>query len=312
MPPHIVKCTSCNSVHDGPRGRRCNQGGQSDKLDKILEKMVTIEARIVAVESGKDKTGNDHDESTESCDKDNDEEATIASLRTHTNLQKEVDARLRSLGITDTEEDHEVTCKGAQGKKSIKSGREKTASDVARISVEWPHFSVFRGPYRTPAKYDDLTPCEFVYGYINSLLETEVTEDKLQHLRDLMEDAIEHSWVAARNFHAVMLQSMEHGRLTWENTSRIQELRRVYAQKGTWNGPRQAPNRRQGLSHAGFSSPTGVKICEKYSNGLCDEAAPHDGSVHACASCFKLCGRIFNPPSKSCRRSKNLGMPLDD
>ncbi len=132
--------------------------------------MVTIEARIVAVESGKDKTGNDHDESTESCDKDNDEEVTIASLRSHRNLQKEVDDRLRSLGITDTEENHEMTCKGAQG----------------------------------------------------------------------------------------------------------------------------------------------VKICEKYSNELCDEAAPHDGSVHACASCFKLCGRIFNHPSKSCRRSKNLGMPLDD
>ncbi len=45
---------------------------------------------------------------------------------------------------------------------------------------------------------------------------------------------------------------------------------------------------------------------------ICDEEATHNGSVHTCASCFKLGCRIFNHLSKDCRRSRNLGQPLDD
>ena len=53
----------------------------------------------------------------------------------------------------------------------------------------------------------------------------------LQYLGDIMEDASHFSWQSAKASHAVLLCEMERGKVTWEDTTRIDRVRRAYAQK---------------------------------------------------------------------------------
>ena len=53
----------------------------------------------------------------------------------------------------------------------------------------------------------------------------------LSYLGDLMEDATDFSWQGAKAAHAILFCEMECGVLTWEDSERIDCIRRVHAQK---------------------------------------------------------------------------------
>ena len=52
----------------------------------------------------------------------------------------------------------------------------------------------------------------------------------LTYLGDLMEDTTDLLWQGAKAAHAVLLCKMEHGVVTWEDSDRIDRIRRVHAQ----------------------------------------------------------------------------------
>ena len=61
---------------------------------------------------------------------------------------------------------------------------------------------------------------------------SESTKDSMiAYLGDQMEDATDFSWQGAKAAHAVLLCNMERGSLTWEDTDRIDRVRRAHAQK---------------------------------------------------------------------------------
>ena len=50
-----------------------------------------------------------------------------------------------------------------------------------------------------------------------------------------MSDATDFSWQNAKAAHAVLLCDMERGAVSWQETSKIDQIRRVHAQKHSQN-----------------------------------------------------------------------------
>ena len=127
----------------------------------------------------------------------------------------------------------------AKTSKSLTSSRTKTASAVARVNVDWPQLHVFRDEDRQPVKFDDLTIAEFVFGYLCSAIDQAIdppTRDAmLSHLKELMLDCSEFSWITTRSCHAAILQQIETSRLTWRDQAQFLTLRQQYAQRATCN-----------------------------------------------------------------------------
>ena len=99
--------------------------------------------------------------------------------------------------------------------------------------MDWPHFFVYRGSSRSPAKYDELTVPEFFMGYTRIVTKSDAATATLMlsHLHYMMSDTAEFAWASVRNYHAIVLQQFELGHLTWTDEASIQMLRCRYAQK---------------------------------------------------------------------------------
>ena len=53
----------------------------------------------------------------------------------------------------------------------------------------------------------------------------------LDYLDNLMEDASDFSWEAAKASHAIALNNMEADRLKWTDTDKLDRIRRAHAQR---------------------------------------------------------------------------------
>ena len=62
-----------------------------------------------------------------------------------------------------------------------------------------------------------------------------IREKIAQYLSELIEDATDLSWASAKAVHAVLFCEMERGLLDWEQTDRIDHIRRAHAQKHSGN-----------------------------------------------------------------------------
>lgn len=299
------KCTKCGGTHEPPRGQKCrltpvtespNTATGESATDLILAKLSSIEERLNTLENPAENAEDAEPEAGA-----NPVAETVADLRQNQDLQRLVEKRLRTLGVQ-PDSDSDSDEKEKKGKKKGKSGRAKTASDFIKYAVEWPHFHVFRGADRKPAQYDDLTLAEFVFGYLAIVQEGKLSpvtkHAMLQHLQGLMMDAAEYSFEGARNCHAIVLQQLEQGRVTWDDTERLLELRRTYAQ-------RQPSNDQSGKS-SGRDNGRGPLFCLKYQDGRCSHTGEHQttrGLVkHICAFCLRQTGSAYNHPEQQCKR----------
>ena len=105
---------------------------------------------------------------------------------------------------------------------------------IVRKKVAWPHKSILGGPSRQRVCYDQLSLPQFVQGFTRNILDEtnrDFKEKKLVYLGKLMEDTTDFSWQNAKEAHAVLLCDMEQGSVTWNDTSRIDRMRRAHAQK---------------------------------------------------------------------------------
>ena len=220
-----------------------------------------------------------------------------AEVATEAILADEVRRRLAYLQESSTSSDSDNgvrthhTRRGKSRKK--RSGRGRTTEDFVVRDMPWPHHGVYQGPERRAATFDTLSVQEFVFGYVGNI-DTAPDKDKapmLQHLRELMHDAMYHPWASVRNYHGVVLGQMEQAVLTWTDRAVIQDLRAQYA-------------RTQSTSAQGEAHP--VKPCFAYQKGQCDIQGDHHNAYgdklhHCCAYCWRLKGKAFPHSEMDCR-----------
>ena len=82
--------------------------------------------------------------------------------------------------------------------------------------------------------YDSLDIFQWVAGYAGIIRDETDLDTKhymLDHLVDLMEDAHDFSWSGSKAAHAVVLTRMENCKLEWEDTAKLERIRRQHAQR---------------------------------------------------------------------------------
>ena len=160
---------------------------------------------------------------------------------------------------------------------------------------------------RTRITYDQLSITQWVQGFTRNILDEKNVKRRmkmLSYMSDLMEDATDFSWQGAKAAHAVLLCEIERGTLTWEDTARIDRVRRAHAQKHvsiakSWS-----------KSSEGKTKPW---YCRFFQLGTCKFDKDHEvgGKLHRhiCAACIQV-GKVAVHPEKECtssrKQSKNV------
>ena len=225
---------------------------------------------------------------------------SLSSLRTSVAIQKQVDARLRELECL-----HDDTGTNCSGK--LKSKRGGPVDVLVKHKVSWPHEAILGGVNRTRITYDQLSITQWVQGFTRNILDEKDVKRRmkmLSYMSDLMEDATDFSWQGAKAAHAVLLCEIERGTLTWEDTARIDRVRRAHAQKHvsiakSWS-----------KSSEGKTKPW---YCRFFQLGTCKFDKDHEvgGKLHRhiCAACIQV-GKVAVHPEKECtssrKQSKNV------
>ena len=152
--------------------------------------------------------------SSSSSDKSN--EPSLSLLKSDY-VQRKVDKRIRKL-IQNSR------CSGKLKYKDV---------DVqVRHKVHWPHEAVLSGIKLQRVPCDQLSLTQWVHGFCRNILEEKSESQKnimISYLGDLMEDATDFSWQGAKAAHTVLLCEMERGSLKWEDTDRVDRVRRAHA-----------------------------------------------------------------------------------
>ena len=112
------------------------------------------------------------------------------------------------------------------------------------------------------------------------------------YLGDLMEDVTDFSGQGAKAVHAVLLCKMERGSIKWEDTERIDQVRRAHAQK-------HVPSSKQNWGRA-EKKPW---FCKSFQSNSCSHQKDHEvnGRLnrHICAFCLTL-GKQPSHSEKNC------------
>ena len=117
----------------------------------------------------------------------------------------------------------------------IKSQRGGAVDVFVTQKVRWPHEFVLSGQNKDRITYNQLSPVLWMAGFCRSIREesdTKIREHMLDYVIDLLDDATDFSWAAAKASHAVLLCRMEQGEISsWLETEKIDRVRRAHAQR---------------------------------------------------------------------------------
>ena len=109
-----------------------------------------------------------------------------------------------------------------------------------RTRVKWPHEFVLSDSSKERTSYDQLTMPQWMAGFCRTMREEtnqNLKDHMLNYLIDLMDDANDFSWGAAKASHVVLLCRMEQGEVTgYDQVDRIDRIRRANAQKHVVQG----------------------------------------------------------------------------
>ena len=234
----------------------------------------------------KPKQSDSSQTSAESTDDDQDI-PSLHSIRQSGKIQRQVDARIREL-------EQQSQSSGSVGK--IKSKRGGNVEVVVKHRVAWPHESILGGVTRSRMSYDQLTMSQWVQGFCKNILDesdNNIREKMIQYMGELMEDATDFSWQGAKAAHAVLLCEFERGGTNWEDTARIDRIRRAHAQKHT-------PGVRNWAKSEKIQKPW---YCKQFQNGSCMHNRDHEVNrklhKHICSFCLSQ-GRWLGHAEKDC------------
>ena len=226
------------------------EGGQLDMQQKILSELQKVSSRLTVVEaqmaSGQEtskKSAKGQKLSTvvkckkrkchKSCcsktsseSSDNSDDDTVlpdlSHIRSSKSIQKQIDRSIAKLS--------KAQCEGNENLQKLKSKRGGPVDVIVQKKVSWLHEHILGGQNRQRLTYDQITMPQFVQGFVKNILDEKSQENRdhmLQYLGDIMEDAFDFSWQSAKASHAVLLCEMERGKVTWQDTTRIDRVRRV-------------------------------------------------------------------------------------
>ena len=225
------------------------EGGQLDMQQKILSELQKVSSRLQVVESQmatghgsskKIKNGQKlstvkkckkHNcqksccvkTSSESSDSSDDDTVLpyLSHIRASKVIQKQIDRSIAKLAKNQ--------CEGNENSPKLKS---KRVNVIVQQKVSWPHEHILGGQNRQRLTYDQITMPQFVQGFVKNILDEQNLQNRehmLQYLGDVMEDASDFSWQSTKASHTVLLCEMERGKVTWQDTTRIDRVRRAYA-----------------------------------------------------------------------------------
>ena len=72
-------------------------------------------------------------------------------------------------------------------------------------------------------------------GVVLDVKSQKTKDQMLQYMSDIMADATDFSWQNAKATHVVLLCDMERGAVTWDNSDKIDRIRRAHAQTHSLN-----------------------------------------------------------------------------
>ena len=231
--------------------------------------------------------------STESSSESSDSDTpSLETLRSY-DLQRKVDQRIRELN-------HSSHLSGNVKHKSKRGGNVEVS---VKRKVSWPHESILGGVSRQRITYDQLSLTQWVQGFCKNILEQKSVERRdimVSYLSDLMEDATDFTWQGAKAAHAVLLCEMERGSLQWEDSDRIDRVRRAHAQKHISNKPTWG----KASDHSGRKP----WFCKNFQNGSCTYSRDHESNGrlqrHICSFCL-MGGRQLPHSEKDCTHKKH-------
>ena len=331
MPDHKQMCKYCKTRHLPPTGKKCQkkkseeaEGGSTpasqidqgdgqrlqleilQQLQKVTQRLDQVEEKMsaTAVTSTPDKSELSSDTFLESIKSSKSKKSKYVSsssssdesdvpsldLLKSSHIQKKVDKRIKDLNQSSR----------SAGKLKYKSLRGGDVDVQVRHKVHWPHEAILSGVTRQRVAYDQLSLTQWVHGFCKNILEEKSESRKdsmISYLGDLMEDATDFSWQGAKAAHAVLLCEMERGSLSWEDTDRIDRVRRAHAQK-------HVPSGKQNWGRAD-KKPW---FCKNFQTNSCPYHKDHEvnGRVnrHICAFCLTL-GKQLNHSAKNCNSKTN-------
>ena len=157
------------------------------------------------------------------------------------------------------------------------------------------------GATRSRLKYNQLSVSQWVQGFCRNILDENNTtkrEQMISYMSDLMEDATNFSWQGAKAAHAVLCCELERGTVTWNDSHRIDRIRRAHAQKHVSNSAKTWGKSEQKRK---------PWYCKFYQNGTCTHNKDHKvgGRLHrhVCATCLQE-GKVLAHPEKDCSMVK--------
>ena len=89
------------------------------------------------------------------------------------------------------------------------------------------------GPTKITPSYDQLNQTQWVTGCLKAALDLPQPDRylKLEYLTNLMEDATDFCFESAKACHALVLTTMELGKIAWHETGKLHRCRRTDAQR---------------------------------------------------------------------------------
>ena len=270
----------------------------SCRLSAIEHRIERTEEQLQGcVKAGSDAASTLNVSTTPSQDVDEDsdagDDALIPStkfLKTSTHIQEAVDRRLQELAKINE-----------QGK--FKSQRGNNDQVTVKQQVPWPQNYVLAGTSKTRITYDSLSTFQWMAGVCSIIREeknTKVKNAMLEYITDIVEDAQDFGWAAAKGAHALILCRMEEGKVDWLNSEKLDRLRRAPAQKIVTNTASSSQVSRNKAKVQGA-------VCKYYQSGKCSHKFNHTTSgqlyKHICSHCHAS-GKKFPHPSKDCRNKR--------
>ena len=125
-------------------------------------------------------------------------------------------ASVLELPITDKDSRSEE--EEAPRKRALKSGKVRRVDTTILCNITWPHEVIYTCTGQ-PAESHQLNITRVVSGFLTAMAAEKgsVKPYMLQHLHDLMADAKLYGWEPVRAFHALWLQQLEQGCITWDD-----------------------------------------------------------------------------------------------
>ena len=281
--PKTFDCNTCGDRHQRPINSKCTRTMDSESEDgisvastglsdinlQILSELKSLSGRMTAMEQRVDKVEKPGSQKSSKAPETTVAASTTASGTTSDTVIPSIDFLKASDTIQARVDDRigELQAVHPQGK--FKSQRGGSDTYWCRREIPWPQNHILSGTSKSRVSYDNLSMAQWIAGFCTIIKEESNVQTKnnmLSYVTDLMEDCHDFGWQSAKGAHAVVLCHMEENKVTWEETNKLDRLRRVHAQRS------QNPSLSVGKK---FKSKDKGVPCRFYQKGTCGQKTEH-------------------------------------